>query len=86
MAFSGQEYWSGLPVAPLGDLPHPGIKPVSLASPDLAGRFFTTAPPGKPLARPWGPALNIQSSHEAACFPYHYPPGELRFMVSAHVT
>ena len=27
-----------------GDLPDPGIKHVSLASPALAGRFFTTAP------------------------------------------
>ena len=31
------------------DLPDPGIKPTCLASPALAGRFFTTAPPGKPL-------------------------------------
>ena len=31
-----------------GDLPHPGIKPVFLASPALAGRFFTTAPSGEP--------------------------------------
>ena len=27
--FSRQEYWSGLPCLPPGDLPHPGIKPVS---------------------------------------------------------
>ena len=31
-----------------GDLPDPGIEPVSLASPALAGGFFTTTPPGKP--------------------------------------
>ena len=31
------------------DLPDPGIEPMSLASPTLAGSFFTTAPPGKPL-------------------------------------
>ena len=30
------------------DLPDPGIKPTSLASPALAGRFLNTAPPGKP--------------------------------------
>ena len=30
MVFSRQEYWSGLPSPPLGDLPHPGIKPMSL--------------------------------------------------------
>ena len=27
----------------------PGIEPVSLASPALAGRFFTTEPQGKPI-------------------------------------
>ena len=35
--FSRQEYWSGLPFAPPGDLPNPGIKGVS---PPLAGRIF----------------------------------------------
>ena len=45
MGFSRQEYWSGLPFPSLGDLPHPGIKPMS---PALAGGFFTTALPGKP--------------------------------------
>ena len=43
-----QEYWSGLPFPAPGDLPDPGIKPVSLTSSALAGRFFTTEPPGKP--------------------------------------
>ena len=38
-----------LPFPTPGDLPNPGIKPMFLASPALAGRFFTTAPPGKPL-------------------------------------
>ena len=42
-------YWSGLPFLSLGDLPDPGIKPVSLVSPALAGGFFTTVPPGKPF-------------------------------------
>ena len=40
--FSSQEHWSGLPCPPPGDLPNPGIKPESLISPALAGRFFTT--------------------------------------------
>ena len=31
-----------------GDPPDPGIEPMSLGSPALAGRFFTTVPPGKP--------------------------------------
>ena len=36
MKFSKQEYWSGLPFPSLGDLPNPGIEPMSLASPELA--------------------------------------------------
>ena len=50
MGFSRQECWSALPFPPPGDLPEPGTETVSLASPALAGRFFTTGPPGKPLA------------------------------------
>ena len=49
MEFLRQEYWSRLPFPPPGDLSDPGIEPVSLASPTLAGRFFTTAPPAKSL-------------------------------------
>ena len=45
MKFSRQEYWSGLPFPPPGDLPNPGTEP---PSPALTGRFFTTEPPGKP--------------------------------------
>ena len=48
--FSRQEYWSGLPGPPPGDLPYPSMEPVSLMSPALAGGFFTTGPPGKPVA------------------------------------
>ena len=48
MGFSRQEYWRGLPFPPPGDLPDPGIKPASLVSLALAGRFFTTELPGKP--------------------------------------
>ena len=43
MEFSKQEYWSGLPFPPPGDLPDPGIKPTSPVSPALAGRFVTTS-------------------------------------------
>ena len=42
MEFSKQEYWSGLPCPPAGDLPNPGIKLASLTSPALVGRFFKT--------------------------------------------
>ena len=45
MGFFRQEYWSGLPFPSPGDLPDPGIEPMS---PALAGGFFTTEPPGKP--------------------------------------
>ena len=44
MEFFRPEYWSGLPFPSMGDIPDPGIKPVS---PVLAGRFFTTEPPGR---------------------------------------
>ena len=47
MGFSRQEYWSGLPFPSPGDLPQPGIKPMS---PTLASEFFTIEPPEKPLA------------------------------------
>ena len=44
--FSRQEYWSGLPFPFPGDLPDPGIQAASLLASPLAGRFFTTEPPG----------------------------------------
>ena len=43
MGFPRQEYWSGLPCPSPGDLPNPGVEPISLMSPALAGRFFTTS-------------------------------------------
>ena len=43
--FSRQEYWSGLPCPPPGDLPHPGIKP---RSPELQADSLPFEPPGKP--------------------------------------
>ena len=41
--FSRQEYWSGLPGPPAGDLSNPGIEPKSLMSLTWAGEFFTTS-------------------------------------------
>ena len=46
MGFFRQGYRSGLPFPPPGDLPDPWIE---FVSPALAGGFFTTEPPGKPL-------------------------------------
>ena len=43
MGFPRQEYWSGLPFPSPGDLPDPGIEPVS---PGGKGGIFTTVPPG----------------------------------------
>ena len=45
MEFSRQEYQSGLPFPPPGDLPDPGIEPTSLASQADA---LPSEPPGKP--------------------------------------
>ena len=42
MGFPRQEYWSEWPFPPPGDLPHPGIKPMSLLSPVLADGFLPT--------------------------------------------
>ena len=42
MGFSRQEYWSGLPFSPPGNLPNLGIEAVSLTSPAFADGFFTT--------------------------------------------
>ena len=48
MGFSKQDYWSRLSFPPPGDLCNAEIKPTS---PALAGRFFTTEPPAKPLEK-----------------------------------
>ena len=66
MGFPRPEYWSGSSCPPPGYLPNPGIKPTSLTSPALAGRLFTTDPPGMPrgsgtgqselIAQTWGPS------------------------------
>ena len=49
MEFSRQECWSELPFPSPGDLPDPGIQPVSPMPPALAGGFFTTELSRKPL-------------------------------------
>ena len=51
MGFSSQEYWSGLPCSHPGDLPDPGIKPLSLMSPVLTGQFFITSATRKPTSK-----------------------------------
>ena len=44
MEFFRQEYWNGLPFAPPGDLPDPGIEPTFLVS--LTGSLLTNSTPG----------------------------------------
>ena len=50
MGFSKQEYWSGLPCPPPGDLPDVGVEPISLMLPASAGEvfFLSLASPAKP--------------------------------------
>ena len=48
IGFPRQEYWSGLPFPSPGNLPDPGIQPMS---PALAGEFLTTESPEKPTAK-----------------------------------
>ena len=50
MGFSKQEYWTGLPCPPPGDLPNPGIKPVSSA---LQADSLLSETSGKPRFRGW---------------------------------
>ena len=57
IGFSQQGYCSGLAFPPLGDLPDPGIEPVSPASLALAGGFFTTEPTWEAQPPP-GTSLN----------------------------
>ena len=56
IAFSKQEYWTGLPFSPPGDLPNPGIEPATPVSPALQADSYPTEPPFlKPLPHPLTP-------------------------------
>ena len=59
--FSRQEYWSGLPFPPPGDLPDAGIEPVSLMSPALAGSFFTTNATWEAPYVPYSAVYNLKN-------------------------
>ena len=61
MGFSKQEYWNGLPCPPPGNFPNPGIEPVSLRSPALAGRFITTT-------ATWEAQCKLVVTYEQICF------------------
>ena len=76
--FHRQEYWSEWPFSTSGDLPDPGTKP---GSPVLAGRFFTTEPPGKPIIfqspSPTVPRGLLQSFSAPYCFSFQQCPHPL---------
>ena len=63
--FPRQEYWGGLPFPSPRDLPDPGIKPKSSASPALIGGFFTTKQPGKP----YDPRKTLKGNQGLGQFP-----------------
>ena len=71
MGFSRQGYWSGLPFS-LGDLPNPGIKPESLVSPALVGRFFTTALRSLPALTVYDPDTWVVCKWKACTQAWHF--------------
>ena len=76
LEFSRQEYWSGLPFPTPGDLPDPGIEPMSLMSPALAGGFFTTSNLESPLITVVGIKSPLEESGKASAesgLEQHYP-------------
>ena len=77
MGFSRQEYWSGLPCPPPGNLPDPGIEPLSPVSPALAGGFFTTSTTREaPIQSITAAAAKSLQSHRTLCNPIDgSPPG-----------
>ena len=66
MGLSGQEHWNVLPWPPPVDLPDPGIKPMSLASPALAGRVFTTSATWEHVK------MKVAQSYLTLCYPMDY--------------
>ena len=50
VGLSQQEYWRELPCPPPGELPDAEIELTSAVAPALAGKFFTTEPPWKPIS------------------------------------
>ena len=67
MGLPQQEYWNGLLCPPPGDLPHPGIEPISPVSSCTAGRFYTSEPPGMkpcPTINSMGPGTECPASSQ----------------------
>ena len=64
MGLPREEHLGGLPFTPPGELPDPGIEP---ESPALAGRFLTTASPGKPEVHSYPDIIKLKQNN--LCFP-----------------
>ena len=84
IGFSRPEYWTGLPFPPAGDLPDPGVKPMSLTSSALTGRFFTTS-------ATWEAEFImrevISTQHSSRCEPVKFPftsTALVSFLLLAH--
>ena len=60
---------SGLLFPSPEDLPDSGSKPTSPVSPALAGEFFTTEPPGKPLITGVRPIILVELEQCGVCTP-----------------
>ena len=79
-ACAQQKYWSVLPIPPPGDLPNPGIKPMSHVS-CIAGGFFTIEPPGKPKNPP-----QFGSIQSLSCVRLFATPGTVARQASQFIT
>ena len=76
MGFSKQEYWSGLPCPPPGDLPDPGTEPASPRSPVFAGRLFIRSATWETLEAAWTPANPSPTRKEDNYRGRDWPPGQ----------
>ena len=83
MGFSRQEYWSGLPCPPPGDLPDPGIELVSLRSSALAGRLFIPSTTGSPSILCTVSVVHVCQSPSANS-PPPPRPGSWKYFQSIH--
>ena len=76
MGLSQQEYWSGLPCPPPGDLLNSEIEPLSSASPAMRVDSSPTEPPGKPKLniRKWKCSRSVMSDSLRLFAAYQAPP------------
>ena len=74
VGFSRQGYWSGFPCPPPGDLNNPGIEPISLMSPALAGEFFTTSATWKAYIYAYAPPKLAAVGGKQRADPSSSPP------------